>query len=99
MGSKSLVISHMVFNIWNMYRKLPDFMQALVAALLAFFLNVSVAVILVFAASTFIFSDEEPSESQERSVLGIKTKKGSVVIDVVKNILYIAEDIFSKDRN
>lgn len=86
-------ISHMNINILQAYQKLPKYVQAIIAALLSFFLNISVAIVLVLLVSNYIKNMELSNEPTTANVLGIATKKGYVVFDIVKNIFYVAEGI------
>lgn len=89
----------MYSNVWTAYRKLPSFIQALIAALLSFFLNISVAVVLALMVGDFTTSPDESVESTTRTVLGISTKKISPFTDLVRNIFYVVGEMVTKVGN
>jgi hypothetical protein len=70
-----------MYNIIKGFEKLPTLVQALIAALLSFFLNITVLVLLFLAAvSLFSRIDRDKYES----VLGIKD---STAVTIFKEIV------------
>lgn len=67
-------------SVWNIYKKLPVFLQALIAAILSFTLNITIC-ILLFISMYIIFKNMNTFDN----VLGISNTRLENVINIGRN--------------
>lgn len=67
-------------NLWNMYKKLPVFLQALIAAVLSFTLNITVCILLLISTYFVI-----KNVSSYEEVLGISDVRLENMFNTINN--------------
>lgn len=80
----------MIFDIWNIYSKLPKHIQALLAALLAFFFNISVTAVVILSVSVITHKLQAETVNQSQNVLGVHTKRSNIVFELFDDFIYLS---------